>query len=71
MSSVTLRGINNKLYKMFKAIATLKGITVQKALEEAIELWIKSNSYVLTESDADAVIEYLRRNPAEPFIHHA
>ena len=68
MSSITLRGINSELYKMFKAIAMLKGITVQKAIEEAMELWIRLNSHVLMETDVDAVIEYLRKNPAEPFV---
>jgi len=68
MGSVTLRGIDSELYRMFKAIATLRGITVQRALEEAMELWVRMNSHVLAERDVDAIIEYLRRNPAEPFV---
>ena len=68
MGSVTLRGIDSELYRMFKAIATLRGITIQRALEEAMNLWIRLNSHVLAEKDVDTIIEYLRKNPAEPFV---
>jgi len=69
MSSVTLRGIDSKLYRMFKALATLKGLTIQEALEEAMRTWIRLNSHILSEENVDVVIGYLRENPAEPFVY--
>ncbi len=69
MSSITLKGIDNKLYRTFRALAILKGITVQEALEEAIRVWIKLNSHLFIEENVDMIIEYIRKHPAEPFVY--
>ena len=68
VSSVTLRDVDSKLYRKFKALAMLKGLTIREALEEAMRTWIRQNSHILNEENADMVVEYLRRNPAEPFV---
>jgi len=68
MSSITLRGIDSNLYRKFKALATLRGITIQEALEEAMMIWIRLNNHIVGEEDIDIIIDYLKRNPAEPFV---
>jgi len=68
MVNVTIRGVRDDVYRVFKAKAALRGISVQKALEEAIKLWIKSFDEEFSSRDVDDVVRFLRENPAEPFV---
>ena len=69
MPSVTIRGINGEIYRKFKALAALRGISIQKALEEAMLLWIKQASISVDVEDVDSVIDFIRRNPVKPFVY--
>lgn len=40
MMSLVARNIDKRLYQLFKAEAVKKGLTVSKALEEAMRLWL-------------------------------
>jgi len=68
MNSTALKDVDSNLYRKFRALAKLKGITIKEALEEAIKIWIQLNSHILREKYIDIVIEYLRRCPVEPFV---
>ena len=35
--------IEETLYRKFKAFVALRGITIQQAIKEATELWLKAN----------------------------
>jgi len=62
MVNVTIRGVRDDVYRVFKAKAALRGISVQKALEEAIKLWIKSFDEEFSSRDVDDVIRFLRED---------
>ena len=69
MVSVTLRGIREDIYRAFKAKAALLGISLKKALEEAMKLWINSTETEWRVTiDADEIVARLRADPAEPFV---
>jgi len=70
MRSVTLEDINSELYRMFKTLATLRGIIVQEAPEEAIRMWVRLYSHTLIEGDVSMVMEYLMKNPVRPFAFY-
>ena len=69
MTSITIKGINDEIYRRFRALATLRGISIQKALEEAMVLWIKQGTILIDVGEIDAIMEYLRKNPAKPFVY--
>ncbi len=69
MSSVTIRGIDDEIYRKFKALAALRGISIREALEEAMLLWIRQGSISIDVEDVDSVIDFIRRNPAKPFVY--
>jgi len=68
MVNVTIRGIREDIYRVFKAKAALRGISVQQALEEAIKLWVKVVEEEFSSRSVDDVIRLLRENPAKPFV---
>lgn len=68
MTSITIKGVNENVYRRFKALAALRGISIQKAIEEAMILWIKQSSVSIEVEDVEGLIEYLRSNPAKPFV---
>ncbi|MHA1589606.1 MAG: FitA-like ribbon-helix-helix domain-containing protein [Candidatus Njordarchaeales archaeon] len=70
MPSVTIRGISDEIYRRFKALAALRGISIQKALEEAMLLWIRQSSLSIDVGDVDSVIDFIRKNPAKPFVYN-
>jgi len=41
MKPAFIRSLDEKLYRKFKSIAVLKGITLSKAFDEAMRLWIE------------------------------
>ena len=41
---VIVRGLDEKLHRKFKAEAALKGISLSKALEEAMRTWLRSGN---------------------------
>jgi hypothetical protein len=52
---VIVRGLDEKLHRKFKAEAALKGISLSKALEEAMRTWLRSesNKVALDENEAN------------------
>jgi plasmid stability protein len=52
---VIVRGLDEKLHRKFKAEAALKGISLSKALEEAMRTWLRSenNKLALDENEAN------------------
>ena len=44
MMDTTIRNLNTKTYRRFKAVATLKNVTVGTAVNEAMKLWIAKKS---------------------------
>jgi len=52
---VIVRGLDEKLHRKFKAEAALKGISLSKALEEAMKAWLRSenNKVALDENEAN------------------
>jgi hypothetical protein len=51
---VIVRGLDEKLHRKFKAEAALRGISLSKALEEAMRTWLRSESMVaLDENEAN------------------
>ncbi len=57
MKSVLIKMVDPELFKRFKALAVLRGITLSQAFNEAMELWINSCEKSLgirSESDVDS-----------------
>jgi len=52
---VIVRGLDEKLHRKFKSEAALRGISLSKALEEAIRVWLRAenNKAVLEENEAN------------------
>lgn len=69
MVNVTIRGVRDDVYRVFKAKAALRGISVQEALEEAIKLWIKVVEEEFSLRSVDDVLRFLRESPAKPFVY--
>lgn len=44
-------------------------LVFKKALEEAMVLWIKQGTILIDIGEIDAIMEYLRKNPAKPFVY--
>jgi plasmid stability protein len=52
---VIIRGLDEKLHRKLKSEAALRGMSLSKALEEAIRVWLRaeSNKAVLEENEAN------------------
>jgi len=54
--TVAIKNVDEELYRMFKAAAALRGITLGEALNEAIRLWLEMssllNKYLKIEEEA-------------------
>ena len=42
--TIAIKNIDEELYRMFKAAAALRGVTLGEALNEAIRLWLETSS---------------------------
>jgi hypothetical protein len=51
---VIVRGLDEKLHRKFKAEAALKGISLSKALEEAMRTWLRSESNMVAVDENEA-----------------
>jgi len=61
MTSITIKGINDEIYRRFRALATLRGISIQKALEEAMVLWIKQGTILIDVGEIDAIMDIFEK----------
>ena len=55
--TIAIKNVDEELYRKFKAVATLRGITLGEAINEAIKLWLKaslsSSNYFQIETEAE------------------
>jgi len=63
--NITVKNVDEEVYKRFKAVAALKGVTLGEALNEAMKLWIKvslsSDKYLQIEVEAEKNREVFRK----------
>ena len=65
MKSTLIRSLNPELYKKFKAIAVLRGITLSEAFNEAMKLWIEKYEGILIKSKEDYDNEFFEQIKGE------
>jgi len=55
--TIAIKNVDEELYRKFKAVAALRGITLGEAINEAIKLWLKaslsSSNYFQIETEAE------------------
>ena len=59
---VTIRKVNDSIYRQAKAKAASKGISIGTAVDEALANWVKESEYSRLEAQVDANFEYARFN---------
>ncbi|NVM30232.1 MAG: hypothetical protein HWN65_15415 [Candidatus Helarchaeota archaeon] len=51
--NVTIKGVKENLYRIFKAEAIKKGITLREAINEAMEKWVKEEKLEMVKNKTD------------------
>ena len=59
---VLIRNVDDSVYRRAKAVAASKGITLGKAVDEALAIWTKETENSELVSEVDANIKFVRSN---------
>ncbi|RLE73242.1 MAG: hypothetical protein DRJ37_00745 [Thermoprotei archaeon] len=62
---IIIRGINEKIYREFKAEAARRGLKIREAITEAIKLWLAINELPLLAENRDSVFYLLNKRELE------